>query len=295
MGRDFKPKGENILLRHDSPASSNGVPVWAGLPGQTSCFFDTKKTHLNGVPEPGEYVYVVVLGNPAGDTCPMNKWLYAACAWVTDYTRRLAKLALVAGESSAVAFHSPESEVRCVVHGDDFTFMGVSDGLQQIRDGTEQEYSVTVRAILGDEPGDDREIVILNRLLGWRENRSEYEADPIHCQRILQGHWTFDGVERSGETSLARSGMKACRWSCARKSPQSPEDLQHVLTACPWTVLTCSRLQKGRMARPTTCCWSILERIARYLVQHPRLVFQFRRTDTAPEGVDVPSDSDWAG
>ena len=100
VARDFKPKGENVLLRHDSPASSS-MAAQFGQDGQA---------------EPH-----VVPGNPAGGICPMNKWLDAARAWVTDYTHKLAKLTLKAGESSAVAFHSPESEVVCVVHGDDFT------------------------------------------------------------------------------------------------------------------------------------------------------------------------------
>ena len=58
---------------------------------------------------------------------------------------------------------------------------------------------MTVRAILGDDQGEDRGIVILNTLLRWREDRLEYEADPIHCKR-MQGNGTFDGVESSGET-----------------------------------------------------------------------------------------------
>ena len=89
---------------------------------------------------------------------------------------------------------------------------------------------MTVRAILGDEPGDDREIVFLNRLLKWREDRLEYEADPNHCQRICKemGPSTVSNCLEKPvpRKRLTRSGMTTCKWSCARRRPQSSEDRQ---------------------------------------------------------------------
>ena len=49
------------------------------------------------------------------------------------------------------------------------------------------------------------------------------------------------------------------------------------------------------MARPTQGCWDRLKKLARYLVQHPRLVLKFLDTGRLPEVVQVYSDSDWAG
>ena len=49
------------------------------------------------------------------------------------------------------------------------------------------------------------------------------------------------------------------------------------------------------MARPTTGCWRKLKRLARYLVNYPRLTVKFEDIGTVPSEVRVYSDSDWAG
>ena len=48
----------------------------------------------------------------------------AASAWEKDFSEKLEEFGLVTGVSAPTAFYCKEKELRCVVHGDDFTFMG---------------------------------------------------------------------------------------------------------------------------------------------------------------------------
>ena len=49
----------------------------------------------------------------------------------------------------------------------------------------EESYELKMRAMLGDEFGNDQEITILNRRMSWKEGRLHYEADAKHVDGIL--------------------------------------------------------------------------------------------------------------
>ena len=40
---------------------------------------------------------------------------------------------MMSGKSSPLIFHDPKTGVRAVVHGDDFTFLGLETELQQVK------------------------------------------------------------------------------------------------------------------------------------------------------------------
>ena len=50
----------------------------------------------------------------------------------------------------------------------------------------EESYELKMRAMLGDDVGDDREITILNRRIVWKEGCLHYEADTKHVSEILK-------------------------------------------------------------------------------------------------------------
>eukprot|EP00973_Karenia_brevis_P084068 11664326-Karenia_brevis.AAC.1 len=58
-------------------------------------------------------------------------------------------------------------------------------------------FEIKVRAILGPEEHDDKEVVILGRLVTWKEDFIEYEADPKHRRKILQ-YFGFEGNTQAG-------------------------------------------------------------------------------------------------
>ena len=76
----------------------------------------------------GEFVYVEL---PPEDSKPgmcarLNRWLYgmrpAASTWEKDYTDKFESIGFSRGSSAPTVFYNRSLEVRCVVHGDDFTF-----------------------------------------------------------------------------------------------------------------------------------------------------------------------------
>ena len=69
---------------------------------------------------------------------------------------------------------------RCVVHGDDFTFLALEAEIPKIIEIMKGWYDIKVRGILGGEPGDDEEVTILNRRMDWRHGVIEYEENTKH-------------------------------------------------------------------------------------------------------------------
>ena len=97
----------------------------------------------------------------------LRRWLYgmrqAASAWERDYCEKLAAMGFGKGIAAPTVFFLKSKGVRCVVHGDDFTFIGKRQDLLEISGELEESHELKMRALLGDEPEDDREITILNR------------------------------------------------------------------------------------------------------------------------------------
>eukprot|EP00973_Karenia_brevis_P072585 10082729-Karenia_brevis.AAC.1 len=69
--------------------------------------------------------------------------------------------------------------------------------LKWIKSLMESLFEVKVRAVLGPEETDDTEVVILGRLVTWKEDRIEYAADPKHRRQILE-YFGFSGNTKAG-------------------------------------------------------------------------------------------------
>ena len=190
------------------------------------------------------------------------------------------------------------TRVRCVVFGDDFTFMGQDSELRKIRLAMKEWFEVRDRGIMGSGTDDIKEIVILGRKLRYREWGLEYEADQKHRQ-ILMSSFGFDsrsnGVrnlvqdkvdEGEDEIELSRANAKQVRALAARLNYIVADrmDVQYATKGvCKW------------MARPTIGAMSRLKRVVRYLTQAERMVWEMRATEEDNIWIDAISDSDWAG
>ena len=111
----------------------------------------------------------------------------AARAWEADYSAKLGALGMAKGVACPTAFYHSGKEMMCVVHGDDFTFLGWASDLEEMAERLRDHYQFKVRGILGGEPGDVQDITILNRKLTWKANEMKYEADPKHAEIIERG------------------------------------------------------------------------------------------------------------
>ena len=85
----------------------------------------------------------------------------------------------------------------CVCHGDDFTIVGEEEELKWIADKMKTWFDIEVRAILGPDQKDDKEVVILGRVVRWRDWGIEFEADPWHRQ-VLADRFGFTKESAAG-------------------------------------------------------------------------------------------------
>ena len=73
-----------------------------------------------------------------------RRWLYgmmpAAGAWDDDYSGKLSSIGFRKGVAAPTALFRPEGEVRCVVHGDDFTLSGEREDLLKVAHEMEKDY-----------------------------------------------------------------------------------------------------------------------------------------------------------
>ena len=187
VARDFKPKGEKD--REDLFAAMPPLEAKRLLFARAAArrpelhrgkwskpklmFIDIKKAHLNGKVPEEEFVFVEDPTDPSGSRCwRLMIWLHgmrpAASAWEADYPIKLAEVGLAKGVANPTVFHNPVNDLRCVVHGDDFTFLGWEEDLEEMVKHLEKHYELKVRGVLGGEKGDDEEITILNRKVSWR-------------------------------------------------------------------------------------------------------------------------------
>jgi hypothetical protein len=129
-------------------------------------------------------------GAPPGMCGTPIHWLYgfrpAAQAWENHYAEHLAAEGFVRGKDSPVSFYDEVRDVSCLVHGDEFAFVGDEKGLNHIESKMKTWYELKVKARLGPDPSDDKEIDVLNRIVRCAPNAYEHEADPKHRKKVME-------------------------------------------------------------------------------------------------------------
>ncbi len=110
-----------------------------------------------------------------------------AQAWEEDYATKLNSIGFARGVFAPTTFFCKKLQVRAVVHGDDFVFLGPGPALSRVRCHMQKWYELKVRSILGPEPGDDKQATILGRILKWGSTALTYEADPKHAGLLIKG------------------------------------------------------------------------------------------------------------
>ena len=110
------------------------------------------------------------------------------------------------GDSSACVFYHAKRRLRCSVHGDDPTTSGPKRQLDWCKAELEKHYELTEAHRLGLGAKDDKEAGVLNRIVMWTENGSEYEADPRQVEKLSRDLKIDDGVK-----SLGTQGVRATR------------------------------------------------------------------------------------
>ena len=318
VARDFKPRGERDredLFAAMPPleakrllfcrAANHRAVVRNGRAEKMKLLFiDVKKAHLNGRVGEHEYVYIELPSEIEGEKrCGrLRRWLYgmrgAASAWEKDFSAKLQEIGFRKGRAAPTVFWNERSCTSCVVHGDDFTFLGFRDELKKIEEYLRLHYEIKVRAMVGEAAVDDKEVSILNRTIRWTSQGLEYEADEKHAKIIKEELDLKEGskgvdcaalrYEKDEDASpLDKVNASMFRALAARANylAQDRYDIQFAAKeAC------------REMASPTRRAWRRLKRIGRYLVEFPTAVWRYRHEVGDEDAVlDVFCDSDWAG
>ena len=315
--RGFKPKGEKdrfdlfaamppldakkVLFQ--MAVSENLGKRRRGLPGIKVMLIDVKKAHHQGCLKEDERAYTGLPDKP-GVCGRLRRWLYgmrpAAGAWEEDYSNLLESLGFAKGVAHPTTFYRSADKVRCVVHGDDFTFTGEKAALKQVERDMRARYDLKLRGVLGDEADDDKEITILNRIIRWKAEGIEYEADPRHAQAIMD--YFGLGADSNGldvpavreklgdaeaEEELPASGAREFRSLAARANYLASDRMD---------VQFAAKEACRDMAKPRVASVRKLKRLARYLARYPRGTVLFEPAGDEGMGpVEVYTDSDWAG
>ena len=87
----------------------------------------------------------------------------AAAGWEEDYAKRMVAEGFKRGRGAPTVFHYKGTEVRVVVHGDDFFFSGTKVELGRMRRKMEEWYEIKDRGTMVSGEKEIKEVTIL-----WR-------------------------------------------------------------------------------------------------------------------------------
>ena len=221
----------------------------------------------------------------------------AAANWEAEYTNALVEDGFNPGVSTPCAFYNPRRDLRCVVHGDDFTFLGTDEELNWIEKRFKERYEIKVRGRLGPEDKDDKSIRIINRIIEWRQEGIVYEADQRHAEIIIREM----GLAEAGATvgtpgvkvkvdeetdKLLTDGRESKYRRLVARANYMAIDRQDIQFAV-------KELARD-MANPKESSWVALTRMAKYLKRRPRCLIKLSYQN-ATKSINTCVDADWAG
>ena len=163
-------------------------------------FIDAGKAHLNPRCEQDVYVELPEEAGAGPGMCgKLVFWLYgfrpAAAAWEKFYSEELEGCGFSRGIACGVVFYHEERDIACGVHGHDFTLVGCAEDLLWRKDLMTSWLEIKVRALMGPDPSDDKEVTILGRSVRWTADGIEYEADPKHRRMLMEHFWARQKLE----------------------------------------------------------------------------------------------------
>ena len=201
------------------------------------------------------------------------------------------------GRYNACTFWHSEKNLKTMVHGDDFTSSGREADLLWLKTELEKRFELKTQ-LLGHRQGLVNEGKILNRIVRATKDGWEYEADQRHGEYIIQamGLSEANGLSSPGEES------KPWQETEDEQSLDVKDSSEYRALAARANFLALDRADIQfavkeictTMSSPTKGCKRKIKRLARYLIETPRLVSKFEFQDE-PYEMEGFSDSDWAG
>eukprot|EP00971_Amphidinium_carterae_P348030 6490283-Amphidinium_carterae.1 len=202
------------------------------------------------------------------------------------------------GETTPCVFYVPGLDVSAVLHGDDILADGEQPSLLRFVEQLRQHFEVEVKATLGPEDKDDKEVLLLNRIVRWNpDNTISWEADPRHYEILIA---ELGLLKAKPQSSPSRRYTK-------EEHDRSPPLKDEQVTAFRAAAARCMFLGQDRpdvafaakeccrgMSRPLELHLQLLKKVGRYLVGRKRVTQTFRPQEI-PRRIEVWCDSDHAG
>jgi hypothetical protein len=261
---------------------------------------DARKAHLHAHVDRPIFVELPPEMARPGWCARLKRCLYgtrdAPKRWEAYVAEVMAKLGFRRGKASPCCFFHPARGLRCVVHGDDFVLAGPPKELEWFKLAVADSFLTKEVGTLGDGAGEVTELRILNRVVRWCAEGLTYEADPRHVDILRQG---IAGAARS----LSAPGTQS-----RDLNPEDDEELPEASAVLyrsfaaranylaldrPDLAFAAKELCR-RMRNPGKADLEALRRLGRYLLDSPRVVYDF---SWGPNGnqLVVYADTDFAG
>ena len=301
---DTPPLEAVRLLLSDLATRQRGGLQGSRRGSRKALLIDVRKAHLHAYVEEDIYVALPPERAQPGQCAKLRRSLYgtraAPARWEALYTRVLVSFGFTRGVANACCFYHAGWDVRCVVHGDDFTFTGCDAELDKVQRAMEAEFLCKVEGRLGGGAADLQEARLLNRVIRWTPEGLRYEADPRHAEQLARDvalfggeekrPLTYPGFRREPDDEEAARPLGAEQAAAYRALAARANYLCMDRPDLGFAAKECCR----RMSAPSTQDWAALERLARYLAHRPRAVYSYPWQD-AGLGLAVYADTDFAG
>eukprot|EP00969_Alexandrium_andersonii_P144250 6378540-Alexandrium_andersonii.AAC.1 len=128
---------------------------------------------------------------------------------------------VVQGKARACCSDRPEEDLRRVVRGDDFAFVGLDADLGEIQHGTEEHFTFKVEGRLGGGAGGLGEARLLDRVARWTSEGLLRESGPRHAEQLIRGllgaRVGMKAASLPGSSGVARASR--LRWPWAQPRP----------------------------------------------------------------------------
>ena len=160
--------------------------------------------------------------------------------------------------------------IPTMVHGDDYVSSGSAAALDWLQQELETKYQTNTRLRKPTCESDSTEVKVLNRIIRCTEFGLELEADPRHCELIIEE--TLDSKAKG----LSTPGTDEPEKDEEEKEELTGDEVRAFRSAA----ARCNYLSQGRpeimyatkevcreMSSATKGSWRILQRIAQFFVE----------------------------
>ena len=203
----------------------------------------------------------------------MYRTLPAAAEFQETFNLTLVdKINLNQGRSQTCLFHCSKTGFKLVYHGDDIAAVSDDDVLKAFHITLSGSFEAKVIYLIGPEPGDDKEGLLLNRCISYTDEGIIWEADPRHTELVISelGLRGAKGRNSPGHR-LSEPDPSSAKLGPDQTAAYRPTAARlGFLAEDRWDLRFASKECLRSMQAPKITDFQKLKHIGRYLLTYPR-------------------------